>query len=83
MLRLDPPDDTVVPFWFVDAGIGGNHQDFAGARHSWVELISTGPGLRWDVSRHATFRLTWGVPLVRVGAVGPLLGPQFGVQTTF
>jgi hypothetical protein len=37
----------------------------------------------WNVSRNLSFRFTWGIPLIRVGAFVPLLGPQFSLQLTF
>jgi len=72
-----------VPFVFLDQVIGRNHRDVAGYRASWLELVSIGPGLSWQLSSAASFRFTWGVPLIRNGHAGPLLGPQFGTQISF
>lgn len=83
LLHLDPDGDALVPFWFFDIGGGRNHSQEPGAPTSWVTLASTGPGVTFTVSRNLNFRFTWGVPLIRVGAFVPLLGPQFAVQLTF
>ncbi len=73
----------LVPFLFLDMGAGRNHLDLAGQPKSWVEMVSVGPGVNWQLSATAAFRFTWGVPLVRNGHPGPLLGPQFGTQVAF
>jgi hemolysin activation/secretion protein len=89
-LRLPPvslptrPDAAgVVPFVFVDMGVGRNHLDPAGVRRSWIEQVSVGPGLTWSFLPAAALRLSWGFPLIRNGHTGPFLGPQFGTQITF
>ncbi|HEX3883080.1 MAG TPA: ShlB/FhaC/HecB family hemolysin secretion/activation protein [Stellaceae bacterium] len=82
-LHINPDGDALVPFWFADIGGGRNHAEIPGTRTSWVTLSSTGPGLTWRISSYAAARFTWGIPLKRVGAVGPLLGPQFGLTVTF
>ena len=75
--------EAVLPFMFLDLGMGRNHIDVPGLNRSWLEMISVGPGIAWQVTRATVFRFTWGVPLVRNGHVGPLLGPSFGAQITF
>lgn len=75
--------DVLTPFVFLDLGFGGNHNEIAGTPATWVELVSTGPGVTWRFSRYASLRFTWGIPLLREGQVGPLLGPQFGMQAVF
>ena len=82
-LHLDPESDALVPFWFFDVGGGRNHQEFPGAPTSWVSLASTGPGVTWNVARNLSFRFTWGIPLMRVGAFIPRLAPQAALQLTF
>jgi hypothetical protein len=74
---------TLVPFVFLDMGAGRNRQDPAGVRRSWLEMASTGPGLTWQITPNAAVRLSWGLPLIRNGHTGPLLGPQFGTLITF
>ncbi|HWD57328.1 MAG TPA: ShlB/FhaC/HecB family hemolysin secretion/activation protein [Stellaceae bacterium] len=83
LLHLDPESDALVPFWFFDIGGGRNHQELPGAPTSWVSLASTGPGVTWNVARNLSFRFTWGIPLMRVGAFIPRLGPQAALQLTF
>ena len=73
--------DELVPFLFVDYGAGWNHRDVDGSS-SWLMLSSIGPGVSWQIQRYLSARFTWGIPLQRQGGVGPLLGPQFGVQLT-
>ncbi len=82
-LNLDADTDTLTPFVFMDIGYGANHREIAGLRRSWVGLIGVGPGVVLQVTRQAALRLTWGIPLTRVGQVGSLLGPQFGLQLAF
>ncbi len=79
LLGAKSVDDQLVPFVFFDLGAGWNHQEFDGVA-SWVELSSIGPGVTWQVERYLSLRFTWGIPLQRYGTVGPLLGPQFGLQ---
>lgn len=79
--RLARLTDGLVPFLFVDYGAGWNHDDLGGAS-SWLALSSIGPGVSWQIGRYVSLRFTYGIPLQRQGAVGPLLGPQFGVQIT-
>jgi hemolysin activation/secretion protein len=74
---------TLVPFVFLDLGAGRNHIDFSDLQRSWIEMVSTGPGLNWQLAPYAALRLSWGFPLVRNGHTGPFLGPQFGTQITF
>lgn len=71
---------TVTPFWFVDGAVGRNTKlrDRTG-----VTLVSTGPGVEWQVARHVTARASWGVPLMREGATGGRLPVQFGIQVKF
>ena len=76
-------NETMVPFVFLDLGVGRNHLDLAGVQRSWLEMVSTGPGLTWQFARNAALRFTWGFPLIRNGHTGPFLGPQFGAQITF
>jgi hemolysin activation/secretion protein len=76
-------EDTMVPFLFMDAGVGRNHHDIPGTRDSWVTVVTAGPGLTWRISESTALRFTWGFPLVRSGQTGPLLGPQFGTQVAF
>ena len=83
LLHLDPESDALVPFWFFDIGGGRNHQELPGAPTSWVSLASTGPGVSWNVARNLSFRFTWGIPLMRVGAFIPRLAPQAALQLTF
>lgn len=83
LLHLDPEGDALVPFWFFDIGGGRNHQELPGTPTSWVSLASTGPGITWNVSRNLSFRFTWGIPLMRVGAFIPRLAPQAALQLTF
>jgi len=83
LLHLDPESDALVPFWFFDIGGGRNHQELPGTPTSWVSLASTGPGITWNVSRNLSFRFTWGIPLMRVGAFIPRLAPQAALQLTF
>ena len=83
LLHLGGGEDAIVPFLFVDAGVGGNHMAVAGMPDSWLELISIGPGVTWQFARYGALRFTWGSALVRRGQTGPLLGPQFGVQIVF
>jgi hemolysin activation/secretion protein len=79
-----PSDATsIVPFIFLDMGAGRNHLDGADVRRSWVEVVTVGPGLTWQVGSGAALRLSWGFPLIRNGHTGPFLGPQFGTQVTF
>jgi hemolysin activation/secretion protein len=79
-----PSDATsIVPFIFLDMGAGRNHLDVADVRRSWVEVVTVGPGLTWQVGSGAALRLSWGFPLIRNGHTGPFLGPQFGTQVTF
>jgi hemolysin activation/secretion protein len=73
----------VVPFGFLDAGVGRNHLDLADVRRSWVEMVSVGPGLTWQFVPSAALRFSWGFPLVHNGHFGSFLGPQFGTQITF
>jgi hemolysin activation/secretion protein len=73
----------MVPFVFLDAGVGRNHLDLADVRRSWVEMVSVGPGLTWQFLPSAAFRFSWGFPLVHNGHFGSFLGPQFGTQITF
>ena len=75
--------ELMVPFVFLDLGAGRNHLDLAGIQRSWLEMVSTGPGLTWQFARNAALRFTWGFPLIRNGHTGPFLGPQFGAQITF
>jgi hemolysin activation/secretion protein len=74
---------SLVPFVFLDAGAGRNHLNLADVRRSWVEMLSVGPGLTWQLTPSAALRMSWGVPLIRNGHMGPFLGPQFGMQVTF
>lgn len=83
LLQGLPDSGPLVPFVFLDAGAGRNHLEMANVRRSWVEMVSTGPGLSWQFTPGASLRLSWGFPLVRNGHPGPLLGPQFGTQITF
>lgn len=83
LLHLGIRSDTLTPFLFLDVGAGGDHTQITGTQASWVELISTGLGVTWQFVPTASLRFTWGIPLVRAGEVGPLLGPQFAVQATF
>lgn len=83
LLHLDPASDALVPFWFFDIGGGRNHAEIPGTPTSWVSLASTGPGVTWNVSRNLSFRFTWGIPLMRVGAFIPRLAPQAALQLTF
>jgi hypothetical protein len=46
-------------------------------------MVSTGPGLTWQLTPNAALRLSWGFPLIRNGHTGPFLGPQFGTQMSF
>jgi hemolysin activation/secretion protein len=85
MLPKDSPAVTYtqqfVPFVFVDYGAGRNHRDENGVS-SWLTLGSAGPGVTWQIQRNLSARFTWGIPLERRGGIGPLLGPQFGIQLT-
>lgn len=83
LLHLDPASDALVPFWFFDIGGGRNHAELPGTPTSWVSLASTGPGVTWNVARNLSFRFTWGIPLMRVGAFIPRLAPQAALQLTF
>ena len=74
---------TMTPFLFLDLGVGRNHLNLEHVRRSWLEMVSTGPGLTWNAAPNAVLRLSWGFPLIRNGHTGPLLGPQFGMQITF
>jgi hemolysin activation/secretion protein len=74
---------TLVPFVFLDLGAGRNHLDPADAQRSWIEMVSTGPGITLQLAPYAALRLSWGFPLIRNGHTGPFLGPQFGTQITF
>jgi hypothetical protein len=60
-----------------------NHLDQAGVERSWLEMVSTGPGLTWQLTPNAALRPSWGFPLIRNGHTGPSLGPQFGTQISF
>ncbi|MGD0107334.1 MAG: ShlB/FhaC/HecB family hemolysin secretion/activation protein [Rhodopila sp.] len=75
--------EALVPFVFLDLGAGRNHLDLAGVQHSWLEMVSAGPGLTWQFAPNIALRLSWGLPIIRNGHTGPLLGPQFGTQITF
>lgn len=75
--------ETLTPFVFLDLGMGRNHLILEGVRRSWLEMVSTGPGLTWSIAPNALLRMSWGFPLIRNGNTGPLLGPQFGMQITF
>lgn len=78
-----PGAGPVVPFVFLDAGAGRNHLNTSDFQRSWVEMLSVGPGLTWQIIPTATLRLSWGFPLIRNGHLGSFLGPQFGTQITF
>ncbi len=83
LLHHNEEPEGVVPFAFLDAGAGRNHLIVRGQPRSGVELVSIGPGITWQFSRSASFRFTWGFPLVRTGEVGSLLGPQFALLMNF
>ena len=83
LLHIGDEKDVLTPFAFLDVGAGVNHQNFAGRPDTALTLVSTGPGLTWQFAPHANARFSWGVPVLREGAAGPLLGPQFGVQVGF
>ena len=92
LLRRTDDSDLIVPFIFLDAGFGGTHRHVAGLRHSWIALVSAGPGFAWQIAvpgvarqidSHVTLRATWGFPLLCAGQTGPLPGPQFALQLNF
>ena len=83
LLRLDPATDQLVPFWFFDIGGGENHHEIAETPATWITLASTGPGVRYNLSRNLNFRFSWGIPVMHVGVSVPRLGPQFGLQFTY
>lgn len=73
--------DQITPFAFLDYGHGWNRHNPAGRLP--MTLASIGPGLSWQIGRHASGRFTYGFPIVRHGQTGPMLGPQFGIQLGF
>jgi hemolysin activation/secretion protein len=81
--RYQTDSAVLVPFVFLDLGAGRNHLDQAGLERSWLEMVSTGPGLTWQLTPNAALRLSWGFPSIRNGHTGPFLGPQFGTQISF
>jgi hemolysin activation/secretion protein len=82
-LGLQTDSTILVPFVFLDLGAGRNHLGQDGLERSWLEMVSTGPGLSWQLAPNAALRLSWGFPLIRNGHTGPFLGPQFGAQISF
>lgn len=78
-----PGESTLSAQWFLDGGVGRNRDDPAGARSSWVAMASTGPGVDLQVTRHASLRFSFGMPLVRTGSTGRPLQGQFGLYASF
>ena len=76
-------NDTVMPFVFIDAGTGRNHNEVAGLATSAASLVSAGPGVTVRLGGVAMLRFSWGFPLVRSGSLGALLGPQFLTRMSF
>jgi hemolysin activation/secretion protein len=83
LLRFQTGAPTLMPFVFLDTGAGRNHLDMPGFQRSWLEMVSSGPGMTLQFTPNAALRLSWGFPLIRNGRTGPFLGPQFGTQITF
>ncbi len=77
---LDSETHPFVPFLFVDYGAGWNHRDSSG---SWVAMTTIGPGFSLQLTRHASFRFTYGIPVQKVGPTGRELLSQFSVSTIF
>lgn len=69
-LELHTPDYSFFPDWcdrlyglfFIDYGFGKNHRVECGFQKSY-ELISIGPGIRYNISNNLAFRLDYGIQL--------------------
>ena len=79
-LSLDSEQHRFVPFVFLDYGAGWNH---APNNTAWMAMAAIGPRFTYQVSRYASFRFTFGVPMERVGQTGQELRSQFSATATF
>lgn len=79
-LGLDSEQHRFVPFVFLDYGAGWNH---APNNTAWMAMATIGQGFAYQVSHYASFRFTFGVPIVRVGQTGQELRSQFSATATF
>jgi len=57
--------DSMQFLLFCDLGFGKDHHKLPGAR-SIQKLISTGPGIRYNIATNLSSRLDWGIPLEKV-----------------
>jgi hemolysin activation/secretion protein len=78
-----PTESTLSAYWFLDAAAGRNRGDLAGSNGSWTAMGSTGPGVDMQLTKHASLRFNFGIPLYRRGSTGSPLQVQLGLQTVF
>lgn len=62
-------DEELRLIWFLDYGIGWNHQRINGEKAS-IYLLGIGPGLRYHIGTNLTAYLDWGIKLRDVSFLG-------------
>jgi hemolysin activation/secretion protein len=80
LMGLNRQADSLVPYLFVDYGVGRNH---ANTPSTWLSMTTVGLGLTYQFSRYGMIRFSYGVPVQRIGQVGDTLRSQFGAQFTY